>query len=163
MCGRSHTCYVTDYYSNQSFFSSPCWCTRETAIFVTAHGHASQSLELPCRCLLDTKPRHFSPGEAAVLNNFSELVIREMEAAWVESTAAQQKLLRSPECYGQPYLVVDMAPEGGHILHMSSSAQILTGERQGRSMLQHTVGLPIMGGGLLALVLRWHLLTPRCL
>ena len=46
----------------------------------------------------------------------------------MESTAAQQKLLRSAECYGQPYLVVDMAPEGGHILHMSSSAQILTGE-----------------------------------
>ncbi|CAL5225785.1 g8560 [Coccomyxa viridis] len=81
-------------------------------------------------CLLDTKPRHFSPGEAAVLNNFSELVIRELEAAWVESTAAQQQLLRSAECYGQPYLVVDMAQERGHILYMSSSAQILTGAGQ---------------------------------
>ena len=76
-----------------------------------------------------------------MLNNFSELVIREMEAAWVESTATQQKLLRSAECYGQPYLVVDMAPEGGHILHMSSSAQILTGEHQGPAMLPRTAGM----------------------
>ena len=91
-----------------------------------------------CRCLLDTKPRHFSPGEAAVLNNFSELVIRELEAAWVESTAAQQQLLRSAECYGQPYLVVDMAQEGGHILYMSSSAQILTGVSRSPAALQRT-------------------------
>lgn len=81
------------------------------------------------RCLLDTKPRLFSPGNAAILNNFSELVIRELEAAWVESVTAEQKLVRGAQCYSQPYMIVDMAQDGGHMLHMSRAAQTLTGER----------------------------------
>ena len=77
-----------------------------------------------------------------MLNNFSELVMRELEAAWVESTAAQQKLLRNAQSYGQPYLIVDMAQEGGHIMHMSRTAQALTGETV-LPMLQHTAVLTI--------------------
>lgn len=79
---------------------------------------------------MDTKPRQFTAGNAAILNNFSELVICELEAAWIESTEAQKELLRGPQCYSQPYMIVDMAQENGHILHMSREAQTLTGEKK---------------------------------
>ena len=81
------------------------------------------------RCLLDTKPRQFTPGNAAILNNFSELVIRELEAAWVESTKVEGPLLRSAQSYSQPYMIVDMTDKGGRVLHMSKAAQTLTGQK----------------------------------
>ena len=84
---------------------------------------------LLCRCLLDTKPRQFTPGNAAILNNFSELVIRELEAAWVESTKAEGPLLTGARSYSQPYMIVDMTDKGGRVLHMSKAAQTLTGEK----------------------------------
>ena len=84
---------------------------------------------LLCRCLLDTKPRQFTPSSAAILNNFSELVIRELEAAWVESTKAEGTLLRGAQSYSQPYLIADMAHKSGRVLHMSKAAQTLTGEK----------------------------------
>ena len=88
----------------------------------------STAIALLRRCLLDTKPRQFSPGNAAILNNFSELVTRELEAAWAESTTAEEQLARGARCYRQPYLIADMAQKGGQIMYISKAAQSLTGK-----------------------------------
>ena len=65
--------------------------------------------------------RKFSPGLAAMMINFAELVAREFEAQLMLSRQSAP-LLRSKDCYGQAFLFLDLATPNGSILHMNHQA-----------------------------------------
>ena len=65
--------------------------------------------------------RKFSPGLAAMMINFAELVAREFEAALMLSRQSAP-LLRSQDCYNQAFLFLDLATPNGCILHINHQA-----------------------------------------
>lgn len=66
---------------------------------------------------------------AALLCNFAELVVRELEANWA---ARQQhlhslRLLRAMDAYKQAFLFVDACAPGWRVLYMNDEAMKRTG------------------------------------
>ena len=82
-----------------------------------------------CRCLWDTKPRAFDSNSAAILSNFAELVVRELEMSAVMKMQLNMAnmLKRAMDCYQQGYLFVDVSSPGWQILHVNQAFTKCTG------------------------------------
>ena len=80
-------------------------------------------------CCVDQKPQQMDVDRAALLCNFAELVVRELEAGWA---ARQQRLhslrlLRAMDAYKQAFLFVDASAPGWRVLYMNDEAMKRTG------------------------------------
>ena len=82
-----------------------------------------------CRCLWDTKPRAFDSNSAAILSNFAELVVRELEMnAVIKMQLNMANMLkRAMDCYQQGYLFVNVSSPGWQILHVNQAFTKCTG------------------------------------
>lgn len=83
----------------------------------------------PRRCLWDPKPRRFDSSSAAILSNFAELVVRELEmnAVMKRHLSMANMLKRAMDCYQQGYLFVDVAVPGWRIMHVNQAFSTCTG------------------------------------
>ena len=81
------------------------------------------------RCLWDTKPRAFDSASAAILSNFAELVMRELEmdAVMKRQLSISKMLKRAMDCYQQGYLFVDVSVPGWRIMHVNQAFSTSTG------------------------------------
>ena len=96
------------------------------------------SLWLPCRCFVDTKPRRMDAESCMILNNLSEMVVRELEKDVYLSQQRQQAqqlqqlnvgLLRAMDSFKEAVMVVDTSGrDGWTVEHINSSVTSETGE-----------------------------------
>ncbi|CAK0783773.1 hypothetical protein CVIRNUC_006973 [Coccomyxa viridis] len=94
------------------------------APLIASNGHVLGTL-----CLWDTKPRAFDSNSAAILANFAELVVRELEMSAVMKLQLNMAnmLKRAMDCYQQSYLFVDVSAPGWQILHVNQAFTKCTG------------------------------------
>ena len=95
------------------------------------------------RCIWDTKPRAFDSNSTAILANFAELVVRELEmhAVLQRQLSVAKMLKRAMDCYNQGYLFVDVAMPGWRIMHVNQAFSTCTGTLSGAKCSAHGVGL----------------------
>ena len=102
-----------------------------------------QPLWLPCRCFVDTKPRRMDAESCMILNNLSEMVVRELEKDVYLSQQRQQAqqleqlnmgLLRAMDSFKEAVMVVDTSGrDGWTVEHINSSVTSETGDEDLRS------------------------------
>ena len=75
------------------------------------------------------KPRAFDSSSTAILSNFAELMVRELEmhAVLQRQLSMAQMLQRAMDCYHQGYLFVDVAAPGWRIMHVNQAFSTCTG------------------------------------
>ena len=75
------------------------------------------------------KPRTFDSHSAAILANFAELVVREIEmhAVLRRQLSVAKMLKRAMDCYQQGYLFVDVSAPGWRIMHVNQAFSTCTG------------------------------------
>jgi GAF domain-containing protein len=59
---------------------------------------ASDGQRLGTLCFADMKPREFDAGQCCILNNMSELVVREIEREWATAQAARERRALQQVC-----------------------------------------------------------------
>lgn len=102
---------------------------------------------LPCRCFVDTKPRRMDAESCMILNNLSEMVVRELEKDVYLSQQRQQAqqlqqlnvgLLRAMDSFKEAVMVVDTSGrDGWTVEHINSSVTSETGEADVRAGPSH--------------------------
>ena len=93
---------------------------------------------LLCRCFVDFKPRRMDAESCMILNNLSEMVVRELEKDVYLSQQRQQAqqlqqlnvgLLRAMDSFREAVMVVDTSGrDGWTVEHINSSVTSETGE-----------------------------------
>ena len=80
-------------------------------------------------CCVDQKPQQMDVDRAALLCNFAELVVRELEAGWAarRQRLHSLRLLRAMDAYKQAFLFVDASRPGWRVLYMNDEAVKRTG------------------------------------
>ena len=80
-------------------------------------------------CCVDKKPQQMDIDRAALLCNFAELVVRELEAEWAtrQQRLHSLRLLRAMDAYKQAFLFVDVSRPGWRVLYMNDEAMKRTG------------------------------------
>ena len=76
------------------------------------------------RCIGATDPREFAGPQLGILNNLSELMVREIETACERATQRQQskKLLAAMDLYQDAFMIVDTTVRKWRILHLNLMA-----------------------------------------
>ncbi len=111
---------------------------------------------LPCRCFVDTKPRRMDAESCMILNNLSEMVVRELEKDVYLSQQRQQAqqlqqlnvgLLRAMDSFKEAVMVVDTSGrDGWTVEHINSSVTSETGEADVRAGLSPHAAFRSMHG-----------------
>ncbi|KAL6763903.1 mixed lineage protein kinase [Haematococcus lacustris] len=101
------------------------------APLVAANGHRLGSL-----CYIDTKPRELDPGQALILGNMAEMVVRHIEkdislqlrsADNRELNKAYGQLKRAVDCVDQCVVLLDTSVPGWRIAYVNSAWDRVTG------------------------------------
>lgn len=81
-------------------------------------------------CCIDKKPQQMDLDRAALLCNFAELVVREMEMEWAarQQRAQSLKLLRTMDAYKQAFMFVDVSAPQWRVLYLNDHAIQNTGK-----------------------------------
>lgn len=76
------------------------------------------------RCIASKEAREFGAGPLGILNNLSELVVHEIEAACDRAAQRQQseKLLAAMDLYQDAFMLVDTTVRKWRILHLNLMA-----------------------------------------
>ncbi len=76
------------------------------------------------RCIGATEPREFARAQIGILNNLSELMMREIETASERAVQRQQskKLLAAMDLYQDAFMIVDTTVRKWRILHLNLMA-----------------------------------------
>ena len=76
------------------------------------------------RCIGAMDPREFAGPQLGILNNLSELMVREIEGACERAAQRQQskKLLAAMDLYQDAFMIVDTTVRKWRILHLNLMA-----------------------------------------
>ena len=84
-----------------------------------------------CRCIAAEAPREFGAPQLGILNNLSELIVREIETACerAEQRLQSRKLLAAMDLYQDAFMLVDTTVHKWRILHLNLMAANEIGAR----------------------------------